>query len=73
MASPPPLNVSGGLSVTGMGQVQYARKTADQSKTSTTTLGNDIHLFLPVAANATYNLFLLCIFSGSTMGDIKFG
>ncbi|WP_413757213.1 hypothetical protein [Streptomyces sp. MMBL 11-3] len=66
------LAVSGGLSVSGVGQVQYARKTADQSKTSTTTLGNDTHLVLPVVANATYSLFLLCIFSGSTTGDIKF-
>ncbi|MFG2380550.1 hypothetical protein [Streptomyces avermitilis] len=66
------LAVSGNLSVTGVGQVQFARKTADQSKTSTTTLGNDTHLFLPVVANATYSLFLLCVFSGGTTGDIKF-
>ncbi|MFJ3665079.1 hypothetical protein ACIPSE_01345 [Streptomyces sp. NPDC090106] len=66
------LAVSGSLSVTGVGQMQFARKTADQSKTSTTTLGNDTHLFLPVVANATYGLFLLCVFSGGTTGDIKF-
>ncbi|MFE7029439.1 hypothetical protein ACFU9Y_03950 [Streptomyces sp. NPDC057621] len=66
------LAVSGNLSVSGVGQDQFARKTADQSKTSTTTLGNDTHLVVPVVANATYALFLLCIFSGSTTGDIKF-
>ncbi|MCX5234453.1 hypothetical protein OG824_04290 [Streptomyces prunicolor] len=66
------LAVSGGLTVTGVGQVQFVRKTSDQSKTSTTTLGNDTQLLLPVVANATYSLFLLCIFSGGTTGDIKF-
>jgi len=66
------LSTTGNLSVGGVGQVQYVRKTADQSRTSTTTLANDSQLVLPVVANATYSLFLLCIFSGGTTGDIKF-
>ncbi|MER6236549.1 hypothetical protein ABT185_10845 [Streptomyces clavifer] len=64
--------VNGNLAVGGVGQVQFARKTADESVTSSTTLQNDNHLLLPVVANATYSLFLMCIFSGSTVGDIKF-
>lgn len=64
--------VSGNLSVAGVGQVQLVRKSTDESVTSSTTLQNDNHLFLPVVANATYDLFLMCIFSGDTAGDIKF-
>lgn len=64
--------ISGNLSVAGVGQTQLVRKTADESVTSSTTLQNDNHLLLPVVANATYDLFLLCVFSGDTAGDIKF-
>ncbi|GAA2915142.1 hypothetical protein GCM10010478_12780 [Streptomyces erythrogriseus] len=64
--------VNGNLTVGGIGQIQFARKTADESVVSTTTLQNDNHLLLPVAVNATYTLFLMCIFSGATTGDIKF-
>ncbi|MFB7111720.1 hypothetical protein [Streptomyces sp. NPDC056291] len=64
--------VTGGLSVSGIGNVQTVRKTADQSRTSTTTLANDSQLLLPVVANASYTLFLMCVFSGGTTGDIKF-
>ncbi|WP_274029442.1 hypothetical protein [Streptomyces sp. MMBL 11-1] len=65
-------NVDGNLTVSGVGRVQLVRKTADESVTSSTVLQNDNHLVLPVVANASYSLFLLCIFSGDTAGDIKF-
>ncbi|MES4891417.1 hypothetical protein [Streptomyces sp. NPDC096012] len=64
--------VSGNLNVTGVGRTLFVRKTSDQSVTSSTTLANDSQLLLPVVANATYTLFLMCIFSGGTTGDIKF-
>lgn len=64
--------VNGNLTVGGVGQVQFVRKTADESVVSSTTLQNDDHLKLPVVANAVYTLFLMCIFSGGTTGDIKF-
>ncbi|MGW3499371.1 hypothetical protein ACWDMY_01315 [Streptomyces globisporus] len=64
--------INGSLTVSGVGQTQFVRKTADESVTSSTTLQNDNHLVLPVVANATYSLFLMCIFSGGTVGDIKF-
>ncbi|MGW8635069.1 hypothetical protein ACWGNX_27245 [Streptomyces sp. NPDC055793] len=66
------VTVNGGLTVSGIGQVQFSRKAADEAVTSSTTLQNDNHLILPVVANATYTLFLMCIFSGATTGDIKF-
>ncbi len=66
------VTIDGNLTVAGVGQVQLVRKSADESVTSSTTLQNDNHLLLPVVANATYDLFLLCVFSGSTTGDIKF-
>ncbi|MFF9394211.1 hypothetical protein [Streptomyces griseoluteus] len=64
--------VSGNLNVTGVGRALFARKTSDQSITSSTTLTNDSQLVLPVGASATYTLFLMCIFSDGTTGDIKF-
>ncbi|KND38489.1 hypothetical protein [Streptomyces acidiscabies] len=64
--------IDGDLTVSGVGQVQLVRKSADESVTSSTTLQNDNHLLLPVVATATYDLFLMCIFSGDTAGDIKF-
>ncbi|MFH9038508.1 hypothetical protein ACH4FA_03915 [Streptomyces sp. NPDC017966] len=66
------VGINGSLTVGGVGQIQFARKTADESVVSSTTLQNDNHLVLPVVANATYTLFLMCIFSGATTGDIKF-
>lgn len=40
--------------VAGLGGIQFARKTADTSRASTTTLAGDPHLLLPLEANATY-------------------
>ncbi|MEV6436327.1 hypothetical protein [Streptomyces anulatus] len=66
------VQVNGAFSTSGAGSSRTVRKTADQSVTSSTTLVNDSHLVLPVVANATYTLFLMCVFSGGTTGDIKF-
>lgn len=66
------VQVNGSFSASGTGNSRTVRKTADQSVTSSTTLVNDSHLVLSVVANATYTLFLMCVFSGGTTGDIKF-
>lgn len=49
----------------------YVRKTANESVTSSTTLQDDDHLLLSVAANATYLVELMLIYDGATTGDIK--
>lgn len=51
----------------------YAYKSSDQSVTSSTTLVSDNALFLPVAANATYDFFCYLNYTGGTQGasDIK--
>ncbi len=55
----------------GSNEVLFARKTADQSVTSSTTLTNDNHLAVSVQANAVYDLRLLITYDGSTSGDLK--
>lgn len=67
--------VGGNLTVTGIGALLFARKTADESLTSNTTLQNDDHLVLSVAANAvyTFDLFIMAQSANSDLsGDIKF-
>ena len=50
----------------------YVRKTADQTITSSTTLTNDTHLFIPMAANTTYKLSgLLRYTCASVTPDLK--
>jgi hypothetical protein len=52
----------------------YARKTADQTVTNSTTLVNDTHLVLPVAANRTYEIRATMIFDdGAGVGRFKAG
>lgn len=48
------VGVGGNLTVTGIGQVQPRRKTADTSRASTTTPTIDPHLAVNVVAGATY-------------------
>lgn len=48
-----------------------AVKTADETVTSSTTLQNDDHLFVSVAANTTYLLELDFVFSANASGDLK--
>lgn len=40
----------------GIGQFQFARKTADDAVPNSLTMTNDSQLFLPVAANAVYTI-----------------
>ena len=65
-------SVGGNLSVTGIGQTLFARKTADQG-IATTTVTDVTSLGLSLSANAVYELsgLLLCTATGNTP-DIKF-
>jgi hypothetical protein len=48
--------IGGDLTVAGIGQTQFVRKSADQPRTNNNTLINDTQLVLPLATNATYEL-----------------
>lgn len=67
------LAVTGNLSVTGIGQLQYIAKSADETVTSNATLQNDDHLVLPVVANAVYTFALDLYMTEATdfVGDFK--
>ncbi|GAA0705427.1 hypothetical protein GCM10010193_70630 [Kitasatospora atroaurantiaca] len=70
------LTVNGNLTVNGVGQVLFARKTADESVTSSTTLQDDNHLTVAVAANAVYEFELMLMAqtaNSDVAGDIKVG
>ena len=64
---------SGNLSVTGIGQLQYITKTADETVNSNATLQNDDHLVLPVVANAVYTFALDLYMTEATdfVGDTR--
>lgn len=68
------ITMSGGLTVSGgVGQVLFARKTADESVTSSTTLQDDDHLTVSVSASAVYQIEMALIYDGDqTTGDLKF-
>ena len=51
----------------------FARKTATESVTSSTTLQNDDELLVSVEANTTYVMELFMAYDGATGGDIKIG
>jgi hypothetical protein len=51
--------------------VQYVRKTATESVTSSTALQDDDHLTVTVEANAHYVLDSTLFFDGATAGDFK--
>lgn len=55
-------------------RIQVVDKTADESRTSTTTLADDAHLFFAVVAGATY-VFQVVMFtnSGTQLADVKAG
>lgn len=68
--------IAGNLTVVGVGQMLFARKTADETLTSDTTLQNDNHLTLSVAASAVYTFELMLMAqtaSNDLAGDIKVG
>jgi len=49
-----------------------ARKTANESVTSSTTLQDDDHLNVTVAANCTYEFTCMLKFDGALAGDLKY-
>lgn len=50
----------------------FARKTATESRTSTTTFANDTDLVVAVAASTTYELNAMIVYDGPAAGDFKF-
>lgn len=67
-------SVGGNLTVAGVRQLQFVRKTADEPLTSNTTMQNDDHLVVSVAANGiyTFELMLMAQTANSDLsGDIK--
>lgn len=51
----------------------FAYKTADESVGSSTTVQDDDHLFVTVAANSIYRVFAHLIYSARSDTDIKYG
>lgn len=51
----------------------YARKTADETVNNSTTLQNDDHLLVSVAANAVYDFKLAIHYNSGTTPDLKVG
>ncbi|MEU7044928.1 hypothetical protein AB0A77_28270 [Streptomyces varsoviensis] len=56
----------------GVGQVLFARKTTDTSRSNTVTATDDPHLTVPVAANATYTLDAFLAYATSNVAAWKF-
>lgn len=63
--------VTGNLSVSGIGQRRFVKKTVDEGVTSSTTIQNDDALVVSLAANAEYELTCWVAANGSASGDIK--
>jgi len=64
---------SSGISVTaGLGSDRFARKTANTSRSSTTTTTVDPHLVIAVEANATYNVLANLVWRPSGSGGFRF-
>lgn len=51
----------------------YARKTANETVNNSSTLQNDDHLFVAVAANAVYDWKLVLHYNSGTTPDLKVG
>lgn len=68
--SPSGALTTSGLTVNGIGQTLAARKTADTTRTSTTTATDDPHLVVAVSANSVYELNGYVIYNANTTGDI---
>jgi hypothetical protein len=62
---------SGGMFANGVGQVIPLRKTADTSRTNTTTRTADPHLAGAVTINSTYEISGMLVYDGSTTGDMS--
>jgi hypothetical protein len=52
--------------------ILYARKTADTSRASTTTVTDDPHLTVPVAINSEYQFELMLNYDAVTAADLKY-
>jgi hypothetical protein len=63
--------VGGNLTVTGIGKTLFARKSADTSRINTTTMSDDPHLTVTVAASATYLIYAYLAYQAGTTGDIN--
>lgn len=53
--------------------VNFARKSGNTARNTTTTLSNDPHLSVAVAANAVYQVICNLKYDGATTGDLKIG
>jgi hypothetical protein len=51
--------------------INFARKTSNESVTSSTTNQADDQLFVPVQANAVYVVLCVLAYTGATAGDLK--
>jgi hypothetical protein len=72
LATDSSLTIGGNLSVGGVGQTLWARKTSDTQITSSTTLTPDPHLQIALAANKVYAIEgLLLISSASVTPDFN--
>lgn len=64
------LVVVGDLTVSGVGQRLFVRRTSDLSRASTTTQADDTQLTLSLSANATYVMRGAIVWGNSEAGDI---
>jgi hypothetical protein len=67
------VHMGGDLVVEGVGQVQFARRSSDATKTSTATVVDDTQITFSVDASCTYEFRGMCKYSGGTTGDFKMG
>lgn len=67
------LAVTGDLTVTGIRQVLFALKSADETVNNTTSLNSDDHLTLAPSINCTYILEAFVNYTSGTTPDFKFG
>lgn len=66
------INQNGDFATIGIGQVLFARKTADTTRASTVTVTADPHMTLSVLANATYTVDGYIVFqAANTTGDMS--
>lgn len=65
------LTIAGNLTVNGVGQRQFVRKTADETLTSSATYQADDHLFLPVVAGAVYKIDGFIVYQTPSAGGIN--
>ncbi|MEV5138421.1 hypothetical protein AB0K71_05685 [Streptomyces syringium] len=56
----------------GIGRILFARKSADTSRSSTTTATDDPHLSVPVIANATYTIEGFIVYNTPNAADWKY-